>query len=91
MLSTRIITVDDILQIIYRPRFSVTRLTSPLPGTDAEDIPDDKPTMYLNVSRDTHPVLFRRRVLHQFGHALGLYHEFEVPYLLDPAKLYIKN
>nr|BDF92383.1 comb plate cilium protein CTENO189 [Bolinopsis mikado] len=46
-------------------------------GTDAEDIPDDKPTMYLNVSRDTHPVLFRRRVLHQFGHALGLYHEFE--------------
>jgi len=46
-------------------------------GTDAEDIPDDKPTMYLNLSRDTHPVLFRRRVLHQFGHALGLYHEFE--------------
>ncbi|XP_063675699.1 uncharacterized protein LOC134812281 isoform X5 [Bolinopsis microptera] len=46
-------------------------------GTDAEDIPDDKPTMYLNISRDTHPVLFRRRVLHQFGHALGLYHEFE--------------
>ena len=34
--------------------------------------------MHLNVSRDTHPVLFRRRVLHQFGHAIGLYHEYEV-------------
>lgn len=41
-------------------------------------MPNDKATMHLNVARDTHPVIFRRRVLHQFGHALGLYHEFEV-------------
>lgn len=46
-------------------------------GTDAKDIPLNEPTMHLE--RNDNSKEFRRVVLHEFGHALGLEHEHQHP------------
>lgn len=49
-------------------------------GTDALLVPSNKPTMnYGWLRRDTDAVEYRRVVLHEFGHALGLIHEHQNP------------
>lgn len=62
-------------------------------GTDSEKIPKNEPTMYIHLYEcdDKKKQLAWRRntVLHQFGHALGLVHEFEHRrlYLCDKEKV----
>lgn len=49
-------------------------------GTDALLVPSNKPTMnYGWLRRDTSDTEYRRVVLHEFGHALGLIHEHQNP------------
>ncbi len=49
-------------------------------GTDALLVPSNKPTMnYGWLRRDTDDIEYRRVVLHEFGHALGLIHEHQNP------------
>jgi len=48
-------------------------------GTNARELEDEtKPTMNLDVRLDTPEQSFRRVVLHEFGHALGLVHEHQI-------------
>jgi hypothetical protein len=48
-------------------------------GTGARGVEDPtQPTMNLEMSLETPEVEFRRTVLHEFGHALGLVHEHQI-------------
>jgi hypothetical protein len=49
-------------------------------GNDAENIPDDQPTLQLGgYTVDIEEERFRRPVLHEFGHAIGCIHEQASP------------
>jgi hypothetical protein len=48
-------------------------------GTEARDVPAEKPTMNLELSESSPAWDIRRVVLHEFGHALGLRHEHQSP------------
>ena len=49
-------------------------------GTDAEKVAEGKPTMNFGwFDENTSDVEFRRTVLHEFGHVLGLIHEHQSP------------
>ena len=48
-------------------------------GVQALDIPQDQKTMNLQIDPTTNETVFRRTVLHEFGHALGLVHEHQNP------------
>ncbi|KAK8087747.1 hypothetical protein PG997_002708 [Apiospora hydei] len=47
-------------------------------GTDNRDIPQDQPTMQINMNQST-SAWVQHIVLHEFGHALGLKHEHQHP------------
>lgn len=54
-------------------------------GTDCLRVAADRPTMNFGWLRaDTNLVEFHRVVLHEFGHALGLLHEHQSPYMDIP-------
>jgi hypothetical protein len=46
-------------------------------GTDANNVPADKPTLHLEQTDDDEG--FSQNALHEFGHALGLKHEHQHP------------
>jgi serralysin len=49
-------------------------------GTGAKSVSDSKPTMHFGwFDNNTSENTFRRTVLHEFGHALGLIHEHQSP------------
>ncbi|KAF3913320.1 hypothetical protein ABW20_dc0102831 [Dactylellina cionopaga] len=48
-------------------------------GTHALDVTSPKPTMNLAAKPSTPTIALRRRVLHEFGHALGCVHEHSSP------------
>lgn len=51
-------------------------------GTDALEVPPDEPTLVVGID---HPnMVFRRTVLHEFGHALGLHHAHLHPHANIP-------
>jgi serralysin len=49
-------------------------------GNDAKSVPENEPTMNFGwFDENTTDVEFRRTILHEFGHALGLIHEHQSP------------
>jgi serralysin len=48
-------------------------------GTDARHIPQNQPTMNYGWLQENTPDTEYHVVLHEFGHALGLIHEIQVP------------
>lgn len=48
-------------------------------GTDALNVAQDLPTMNLGLGPDSSDQIIKTHVLHEFGHALGLIHEYQQP------------
>lgn len=66
-------------------------ISSSLVGTAAESADADEHTMSLNLSSKRHPSRYRRTILHEFGHALGLKHEHQHPHapkLINESELW---